>query len=130
MLIGKLSTESGFSKDTIRYYEKIGVIQSNGFVRKANNYKCYTDQTLKRLLHIQKLKTAGFTLTEINDMLDSFSDDIHACSGLPKNLTEKLCEINKKIELLESYKRAIEKIANTCNSTCVLDDGLPTCIQA
>lgn len=130
MLIGQLSSESGFSKDTIRYYEKIGVIQPSGYIRKSNNYKSYSDKTLKRLLHIRQLKDAGFTLSEITDLLDTFNNGISACSGLPQNLTVKIAEIDEKISLLESYKRSLQNIANACNSRCALDDGLPTCMRA
>lgn len=130
MLIGKLALKSGFSKDTIRYYEKIGFIQASGYVRQANNYKSYSDQTLERLLQIQKLKCAGFTLAEITDMLDSFDGSSNPCTGLPRNLAEKISTINAKIKLLESYKLSIQKIANACDSQCALDNGLPSCIRA
>lgn len=128
MLIGKLATESGFSKDTIRYYEKVGLIQCNGYDRKSNNYKDYSDQTLLRLNHIRELKTGGFTLNEIIDLLDSFQQVGHPCSGLEATMSGKITELNEKIKSLEGYKRAIQNIIDSCNSNCTIKDGLPNCI--
>lgn len=129
MFIGTLSSESGFSKDTIRYYEKIGLIKSSGYVRQSNRYKSYSAQTLERLQQIQKLKTSGFTLTEITDMLDSFNDNIQPCKDLPANLIDKLGAINEKIALLETYKRSVQKMLNACDAKCAIADGLPSCIR-
>lgn len=130
MFIGILSAKTGFSKDTIRYYEKIGLVQSSGYVRQANNYKSYTVDTLNRLNHIQELKSAGFTLVEIVDLLDSVQEGSHPCATLPANLADKLTKINEKIKSLESYRRSIQKIMKACDSKCVLSDGLPNCIRS
>ncbi len=129
MFIGNLSAKTGFSKDTIRYYEKIGLIQSSGYVRQANNYKSYTVHTLNRLNHIQELKSAGFTLAEIVDLLDSFQQGSHPCAVLPESLADKLSRINEKIESLENYRHSIQKIMEACDSKCALRDGLPNCIR-
>ena len=130
MFIGNLSAKSGFSKDTIRFYEKIGLIQSSGYIRQANNYKSYTVHTLNRLNQIQELKSAGFTLAEIIDLLDSFQQASHPCAVLPANLADKLSRINEKIKSLESYRHSIQKIMEACDSECDLLDGLPNCIRS
>lgn len=129
MFIGKLSAESGFSKDTIRYYEKVGLIQCSGYVRQANNYKNYSAQTLRRLNQIRELKSAGFTLAEIIDMLESFQQLDHPCTGLQTTLADKVSKINEKIKSLENFKRSIQNIVKACDSDCTLNDGLPSCMR-
>ena len=129
MFIGELATESGFSKDTIRYYEKVGLIQSDGYVRQANNYKNYSSKTLERLRHVKELKGAGFTLLEIIDLLQSFQKVDDPCSGLQKKLADKVEKLNDKIKSLESYKNTIQNIANACNSSCAVENGLPCCMR-
>lgn len=129
MFIGKLAAKTGLSKDTIRFYEKIGLIQASGYVRQANNYKSYTVHTLNRLNHIQELKNAGFTLAEIVDLLDSFQQGRQPCAALPANLADKLSRINEKIESLESSRYSIKKMMEACDSECALRDGLPSCMR-
>ena len=53
MLIGELSKACGLSRDTIRFYEKHGLIAVGKRERRFNNYKEYSEETLKRLLSIK-----------------------------------------------------------------------------
>jgi len=129
MLIGELSAQSEIPRDTIRYYEKIGLIRSSGYVRQSNNYKSYSTQTLHRLKHIRKLKSAGFTLAEIADMLDNFQQGGHPCKGLKRTFSEKISRIDEKIRSLEKHKRSIQKSMEACNSDCSVNDGLPSCMS-
>lgn len=128
MLIGKLASESGFSRDTIRYYEKVGLIQCSEFDRQSNNYKNYSDDTLLRLTHIRELKAVGFTLNEITDLLDSFQQVGYPYSGLKAKMSGKNTKLNEKIKSLEGYRRSIQNIIDSCDSNCAIKDGLPNCI--
>jgi len=128
MLIGQLSAKSGVSRDTIRYYEKIGLIRADGFVRQSNSYKDYSEQTLQRLRHILELKTAGFTLAEISGLLEALLQDEHPCTELPTKLHHKIRAIDKKISALENQKHSMQKILVSCDSNCAIQDGLPSCI--
>src|SRR3989338_1716476 len=70
MLIGELSKRTGLTKDTIRFYEKQGLIPEARKIHTFNNYKEYTEETLNRLLTIKKVKSFGFTLNESAELLD------------------------------------------------------------
>jgi DNA-binding transcriptional MerR regulator len=76
MLIGELSRKSGLSRDTIRFYEKLGLIRLGRRQRRANNYKEYPPEVLRRLLSINQLKEFGFTLAEIAEILDLLEADL------------------------------------------------------
>jgi len=76
MLIGELSKKTGFSRDTIRYYEKLGLIKEPARNGADNNYKNYTETVLKRLLAIRKIKDFGFTLKETHGMLILFEEGV------------------------------------------------------
>jgi len=69
MLIGQLSRRTGFSKDTIRYYEKIGLIELPRKRQIGNSYKDYPDELVQLLNAIRKYKELGFTLEEIRELL-------------------------------------------------------------
>src|SRR4051812_9455160 len=69
MLIGEVSKQTGLSKDTIRYYEKSGLLKREQKARRRNHYKEYSELDLKILFFIQLTKEYGFTLNEIKDFL-------------------------------------------------------------
>lgn len=130
MLIGKLASESGFSRDTIRYYEKLGLIRSDGSIRQENNYKNYSQKTLENLAQISQLKSLGFTLSEIADLLQTFESSSLPCADLPEKLQDKIALFDKKITLLKQYREKLQVVEKACNGVC--DDGslLPACFSA
>ncbi len=130
MLIGKLSKESGFSRDTIRYYEKLGLIRADESIRQQNNYKNYSPRSLEDLAHIAQLKTLGFTLAEISNLLKSIQSDDLACVDLPAKLSEKVALFEKKVALLEQYIQKLKAVELACNGACDDESGLPNCFVA
>lgn len=120
MLIGELSQKSGFSKDTIRFYEKAGLIEMNGRHRRENNYKDYSEAILKRLLAIKKIKGYGFTLEETKNMLILFEEGVLEPNRGKKYLAKKVSLINKKIEELQSIKQKLQDLLNTDEENCAL----------
>jgi len=128
MLIGQLSEKSGFSRDTIRYYEKIKLIQSSSTNSLSNNYKYYSQNTLRKLAHIRDLKNIGFTLTEIAELMESFQKKSQPCAELPNKLIEKISSIDEKIKTLKYYQQSLNQIVESCDSQCVVDNGLPSCV--
>ena len=109
MLIGEIANKSGFTRDTIRYYEKIGLIQAERLDRYSNNYRNYSSIVLQRLIQISDLKTVGFTLTEIIDLLKDFECLNQPCADLPVKLDDKISQVESKIEALINYKKSLKK---------------------
>lgn len=129
MQIGKLSKLSQFPRDTIRYYEKIGLINPKNIQRTTNNvYKNYPDEILVRLQQIRFLKECGFTLQEIRHLLTG-NGDYHACTGLPTKLTAKIAAIDEKISTLLAFKKALTQIEQACNEVCDSSKGIPSCVS-
>ncbi len=65
--IGELAERAGTSTDTIRYYERMGLLQSPE--RTASGYRLYTDADLGRLLFIRRAKRLGFSLGDIKGLV-------------------------------------------------------------
>jgi MerR family copper efflux transcriptional regulator len=126
MLIGELSNLSGFSRDTIRYYEKLAllVIEKRNV---RNDYKNYGPEALDRLLQIQRLKSTGFTLREIRQLLTG-SLEHHACRDLPQQLTRKLEQLDKRVAELLQFKAELLEIQRTCTGDCSTRNGMPACV--
>lgn len=102
MLIGELSRISGFSKDTLRYYEKIGIIKGVG--RKNNSYREYGYETLKILEVIHVGKDLGFTLVEIKKFIGEIFYNDPEMKRMRVILKAKLSDIDKQIEELHRLK--------------------------
>jgi len=75
MLIGELSKRTGFSHDTIRFYEKKGLIETNKKDRRGNNYKEYPETVYNKLVLIKTVKELGFTLNEIDEFIKAWGDE-------------------------------------------------------
>lgn len=101
MLIGELSKTCGLSRDTIRFYEKQGLIAVGKKERRFNNYKEYSEDTLKRLVSVKRLKTFGFTLSEIAELLDMLEMNEATCKNVSHKIDEKVLLINQKIQELK-----------------------------
>lgn len=124
MLIGELSKRSQLSRDTIRYYEKLGLFKMGMKKNVDNNYKYYSLEILERLRQIQMLKKCGFTLQEIRILLQGDS-----CDGLPERLADKIISIEEKLAELMSFKAALLQIHQACTGACSASNGLPDCIE-
>lgn len=117
MLIGEVAKKTGFSRDTIRFYEKIGVIGKN-LPRGENRYRQYCDSDILRLQRIKKIKAYGFTLAEIKKILEAWETDTVTCDHMLKIAREKTREIEKKIKELERVKKRISGEFKKCALQC------------
>lgn len=116
MLIGELSNKTGLSRDTIRFYEKQGLIEIGRKERRFNNYKEYTQQTLERLLTIKRIKGFGFTLNETAEFLKLISSNSADCKTVAEKVKLKIALLEVKIKELEEVKKMISVGLTNCQS--------------
>lgn len=109
MLIGQLAKQTGFSRDTIRYYEKIGLIVLPKHARRENNYKDYPDEMVYTLAAIRKYKELGFTLEEIRELLVLQSIRVLDVSKLLQIVERKLTGLDTEIEKLHEYRMKLNR---------------------
>lgn len=107
MLIGQLSKLTGFTKDTIRYYEKIALIELPKTQR--GKYKDYPDKLVYVLKAIRKYKELGFTLEEIRELLVWQSIKVLDISKLLKVMERKLSGIDAEIDKLHAMKLQLNR---------------------
>jgi len=118
MQIGEIAKQSGFSKDTLRYYEKIGLIQLTKQQRGANNYRIYDGRILQELGLIKKLKNVGFTLNEIKDLKRMDVLDMISCGTVGPLVKEKLTKIEEQLTELSEQKRKLLLLMQSCKGDC------------
>ena len=114
MLIGELSRLTGFSRDTIRFYEKAGLIKVGRKQRRENNYKDYSDEILKKLLIIKKLKGYGFTLNETSNFIALIEENMASCSAVNDKVIDKVKLIDEKIRELKQIKKMLLNSVALC----------------
>ena len=130
MLIGELSKRTGFSHDTIRFYEKKGLINVNKKDRHDNNYKEYPEAVYERLILIKTIKALGFTLNEIDDFIMAWGDEEASCSNLTNHLTDKIARVDEQIKLLQEIKSKLTGSLEKCLSeNCEFEKMIPSCIS-
>lgn len=118
MLIGELSSRSGLSRDTIRFYEKHKLISKGKQNAKFNNYKDYSDETLNRLLSIKKIKSFGFTLNEASDLLDMIDVNQATCNNVAHKIEDKIKLLDEKIKELIKIRTILISGVSNCSNAC------------
>ncbi len=130
MLIGELSKRTGFSHDTIRFYEKKGLIGLNKKERRDNNYKEYPESVYERLVLIKTIKSLGFTLNEIDDFIEAWSEESATCSNLTNHLTDKIARVDEQMKLLQGIKIKLTNSLEKClSNNCEFEKMIPSCIN-
>ncbi|WP_313148804.1 MerR family transcriptional regulator [Enterobacter sp.] len=121
MRIGELCAKTGLSKETVRYYERQGLLENIPQPNRSNNYKVYSAVDLQRLNMIKHAKMLGFTLTEIAEVLAVWVDDKFTAEQKQASLRRKLQQLEEKeaalIELRARLQNALNKVGQPCVDT-------------
>jgi MerR family transcriptional regulator, mercuric resistance operon regulatory protein len=108
--IGLLAKELSINVETIRFYERKGLIKQPA--KPANGYRRYDSNTVSRIKFILKAKTLGFTLNEISSLLNLNND----CNEIKSIGLQKLAVIQQKIKDLQELEYAIKQLTDTCQT--------------
>lgn len=113
LTIGKLSKMAGVTNDTVRFYERCGLIDPVG--RSESNYRLYHEEDAERLRFIRRAKELGFSLNEIKELL-ALSQDPHATGADIRAQAEKKAEkIRQQINSLSKMLAALEHLVELCD---------------
>ena len=114
MTIGQLAKCSEVNIETIRYYERRGLLQQPP--RTPSNYRIYYDDSVKRILFIKRAKKIGFTLAEIIELLTVLEESTDLCVDLCKIIEFKIRDINRSILLQTTRVESLYKFLSECSS--------------
>jgi DNA-binding transcriptional MerR regulator len=101
--IGELARRSGYSRDTLRFYEKRGLIRP---IRRPNGYRHYPDEIVGLLDYVRTAQSLGFTLAEIEDEMHHLGAD-----GLSQEKVAAL--LRAKLEMIDGRIAGLEKLRQT-----------------
>lgn len=114
MFIGKVEQQTGTDRETIRYYERIGLISKPE--RRDSGYREFNEKQIEELRFIQEAKKLGFTLNEIGELLALRLDDADRCDEVCGKAERKLNAIEEKIETLNRMKKVLNNLITQCRA--------------
>lgn len=113
MTIGQLARLAGVGVETLRFYEREGLLEPPG--RRESGYRQYHPAVVGRLRFIQRAKALGFTLREIKDLLRLHEDEDATRADVKRRAQEKIADIEARIEDLRRMRAALGKLAEACD---------------
>ncbi len=113
MTIGKLARAAAVGVETVRFYERRGLIQQppkpNG-----SGIRIYREETVHRIRFIRQAQEIGFSLREIDQLLSLRADPSADCAEVRERATTKLEEVDRKMAQLERIRAALEELIAAC----------------
>ncbi len=126
--IGELAGEAGVGVETIRYYERIGLISRPETA--LGGWRRYPEETLRRLHYIRQGQSLGFTLGQIADLLVMSRDGTpRFCVAFRSAIAEKVSELDRKIADLSVHRAQLQEFMVACqqreaSNQCPILDNL------
>lgn len=119
MQIGDIARRAGVSRDTVRFYERMGLLDEATRPNATNSYKAYSATALRRIELIGHGKALGFTLKEIAEVIRAWEQDDLATENKVRLIQEKLDQVEQKARSLELLRAglldALNKVEGGCN---------------
>ncbi len=108
LLIGEIAKKFGLSAQAIRYYEKLGILESPP--RSTTGYRLYSQATIQRLQFIQYAQSYGLSLNQIKEIIDQFKDRSNTAAITLKNMVRNhLQDLERQMERIRTNHQEISK---------------------
>ena len=117
--IGALAVRTGVNIETIRYYERVGVLPKAK--RADNGRRHYSEEDVRRLAFIRKSRDLGFTLPEVRTLLDLADKKDRSCRAVDRIAREHLSDIDRKISDLTALRRELASVISRCRQGTVAE---------
>lgn len=119
LTIGALAKRTGVTVETIRFYERIGVLPVAG--RTANGYRRYADEQVRRLVFIRRARDLGFSLGTVRALLDLSGQPERSCAEANDLVAAQLAEVDRKIADLERLRDELARLGSRCGGRTVAE---------
>jgi Cu(I)-responsive transcriptional regulator len=119
LTIGTMAEATGTKVETIRWYEKVGLIAAPA--RTGGNYRAYAPEDLARLSFIRRARDLGFSLDQVRALLDLAAQRESDCGTVDVIATEHLAEVDRKLADLAALRRELARLIATCGGGVVAD---------
>ena len=113
LTIGKVAERAQVSADSIRYYEREGLIRPAK--KSASGYRLYTEEAIRRLEFIKQAQQCGFSLADIRELLELRGTDSACCDDIYRVSVEKKLQLEHKIKALNTMSEALSRLIDMCS---------------
>ncbi len=110
--IGELAEQSHVNLQTIRYYEREGLLPKPA--RLASGYRAFSPDHVRRVRFIKRAQELGFSLKEIKELLSIRVDARSDCSAVQRLAKARLADIDQKIRALQAMRKVLSSLATAC----------------
>lgn len=115
LTIGALAKSSGVGVQTIRFYERKGLLPAPP--RRESGYRQYGPKDATRIRFIKRAQDVGFTLSEIQELLEMNTSPRATCSDVKMKADLKLAEVNAKIKDLQRMRKTLMELSGACGES-------------
>lgn len=117
---GMLATRTGCDSETIRYYERVGLLPAPP--RSAGGHRLYTVAHVDRLRFVRRARELGFTLDEVRALLGLADECYRSCARARAVAADHLADVRRKLKDLRRIERTLDDMVAAC-----ADGTLPDC---
>lgn len=111
MTIGKLAEKSNVNVETVRFYERRGILEQP---KKLGTFRSYPEDYIAKIQFVKRAQELGFTLRETTELLELRIQDQATCQDVLDRAEEKIKEIESKISDLKRMKNSLVALADCC----------------
>lgn len=113
MKIGQVAKRTGVGIETIRFYERKGLLAHPP--RTRSGYRAYPQEAVAKIRFIKRAKDLGFSLSEIAELLALESNPTSTCADVKHRAIAKISAIQERMTDLQRMKRALGRLVESCN---------------
>jgi len=114
MRIGELAKATGTKAETIRYYEREGILPAAD--RTESNYRDYSDGHLATLIFVRRARALGFTMAQVRELLALSDHDDKPCRDVDQLVQRQLGEVTRKIADLTTLQDELKHMLRSCQA--------------
>jgi DNA-binding transcriptional MerR regulator len=121
MVIGELADRTGTTPETIRYYERVGVLappERSG----AGRYRRYGPADVERLGFVRRARELGFSLDEVRELLGLADQPQRSCAEVDALARAHLAAVNEKLAQLTALRAELERVIGNCQGGLAVAD--------
>lgn len=115
MRTSELARHTGIHTETVRYYERRGLLPAPP--RTTGGYREYGPQAVQIVRFIKQAQSLGFTLNDAEDLLHLADGGPDSCEDVQRMAAEKIATLDEKIRLLEEMRRSLQRLQQTCTES-------------
>lgn len=112
--IGKLARRAGVGVETVRFYERKGLIKKPSV---KEGFRKYSEEAVRRIRFIKRAQDLGFTLKEINGLMALNANPRSTCSDVRSQTEAKMKEVEEKIRDLKRIKKSLKHLFIACEES-------------